>query len=118
MARLALEQSGADGVMIGRGAQGKPWRLAEIAADIYGTQPPVIPTGSDLIDMVSGHYDAMLRFYGAELGNRVARKHLGWYMDDTGTPQGLRKAILTSKDSTFVVAALADALVTDTRRAA
>ena len=117
-ARTALAHSGADGVMVGRGAQGRPWVLAQIAADIYGAPAPVIPTGTALVDMVSGHYDAMLGFYGQELGNRVARKHLGWYMDEAGTPPQLRKAILTARDPDVVFAALPDALLSETREAA
>lgn len=97
-ARSALKQSGADGVMVGRGAQGKPWLLAEIGAALYGAPAPKIPIESDLIDMISMHYEAMLTFYGPVLGNRVARKHLGWYMDHMGTAPDLRKAILTGKD--------------------
>ncbi|WP_400088199.1 tRNA dihydrouridine synthase DusB [Yoonia sp. R78084] len=94
-ARAALRLSGADGVMIGRGAQGRPWVLAQISAALHGLADPVVPQGHDLIDMVCGHYEAMLAFYGPELGRKVARKHLGWYMDDAGTPPALRKAILT-----------------------
>lgn len=117
-ARTALKQSGADGVMVGRGAQGRPWVLAQIAADLYGARRPTIPEGQALVDMVAGHYDAMLSFYGAELGARVARKHLGWYMDDADTDPVLRKSILTAKDPRFVFASLPDALLTDARQAA
>ncbi|WP_300586646.1 tRNA dihydrouridine synthase DusB [Marivita sp.] len=117
-ARNALAQSGADGVMVGRGAQGKPWVLAQIAADIFGTPKPDIPKGHALVDMVAGHYKAMLDFYGADLGNRVARKHLGWYMDDAGTVPTLRKSILTAKAAKDVLSALPDALLTDVRQAA
>ena len=117
-ARMALKQSGADGVMVGRGAQGRPWMLAQIAADIYGTPMPVIPKGHALVEMVIGHYEAMLDFYGAELGNRVARKHLGWYMDVARTDPVLRKAILTTKEPSHVIASLPDALLTDARQAA
>mgnify|MGYP000403707441 CR=1 FL=1 len=76
-ARTALDQSGADGVMVGRGAQGKPWLLAQIAADLFGGDAPEAPTGNELIDLVSEHYDAILKIYGAQLGSRVARTHLG-----------------------------------------
>ncbi len=109
-ARKALDQSGADGVMIGRGAQGRPWLLAEVAASLHGTPHPVIPQGSALIDMVGGHYEAMLDFYGLPLGPRIARKHLGWYMDDAGTPPELRKAMLTQKDPRAVLRDLPGAL--------
>ena len=117
-AQTALAQSGADGVMVGRGAQGKPWLLAQIASDIFGTPKPDIPKGHALVDMVAGHYEAMLDFYGADLGNRVARKHLGWYMDEAGTADPLRKTVLTAKDPATVLAALPDALLTDVRQAA
>ena len=109
----ALQLSGADGVMIGRGAQGRPWILAEVAHRLYGTAAPDIPAGSDLVDLVSTHYEAMIGFYGTELGGRVARKHLGWYMDDAGTNRALRRSVLTSRDPENVLALLPDALNTD-----
>ncbi|MCX8953654.1 tRNA dihydrouridine synthase DusB [Ruegeria sp. NA] len=109
-ARTALEQSGADGVMVGRGAQGKPWLLAQISHDLYGADAPDIPVGNDLIDMVRTHYQAMLGFYGADLGLRVARKHLGWYMDQAATPAPLRRAVLTSRNTDDVLRLLGDAL--------
>jgi nifR3 family TIM-barrel protein len=96
-ARRALEQSGADGVMIGRGAQGRPWLLAQVAADLYGTPAPEVPQGAALADLVAGHYEAMLGFYGVDLGGRVARKHLGWYMDHAGTGADLRRRVLTAE---------------------
>ncbi len=109
-ARAALNQSGADGVMIGRGAQGKPWQLAQIAHDLFESPAPEIPNGAALINMVMNHYTAMLAFYGRELGARVARKHLGWYMDGAETNIGLRRAVLTCKDSGEVLRLLPEAL--------
>ncbi len=106
----AMTLSTADGIMIGRGAQGRPWKLAQVSAELAGRSGPIAPTGSDLIDLVSKHYEAMLTFYGAELGRKVSRKHLGWYMDDAATPTGLRKAVLTEKDPTAVLRLLPDAL--------
>ncbi|WP_239059625.1 tRNA dihydrouridine synthase DusB [Ruegeria sp. PrR005] len=117
-ARDALTQSGADGVMVGRGAQGRPWALAEISNALYGSPAPEIPRGLALADMVIRHYEAMLSFYGTDLGLRVARKHLGWYMDEAGTPAPLRKAVLTSRDPATVIHLLADALVAGTEAAA
>jgi tRNA-dihydrouridine synthase B len=96
-ARLALEQSGAQGVMIGRGVQGQPWLLAQIAHDIYGTPAPQIPQGRDFVDMALGHYDEMQKFYGTKIGLRVARKHLGWYMDHVQTPDHLRRSVFTAR---------------------
>ncbi len=95
-ARQALAQSGADGVVIGRGAQGKPWLLAQVAHDLFGAPAPVIPQGADFARMVSEHYEAIIRFYGEVIGLRVARKHLGWYMDTSNTPADLRRAVLTA----------------------
>ncbi|MEP2921190.1 tRNA dihydrouridine synthase DusB [Sulfitobacter sp.] len=95
-AQAALDLSGAAGVMIGRGVQGRPWLLAQIAHDLHGTPAPVIPQGADFVDMVLEHYEAMLGFYGTKLGLRVARKHLGWYMDYAQTPEALRRAVLTA----------------------
>jgi nifR3 family TIM-barrel protein len=109
-ARTALDHSGADGVMIGRGAQGRPWQPALIAAELYGTPRPKIPTGAALVDMVGGHYEAMLAFYGSDLGLKVARKHLGWYMDTASTPGALRTEILTASSPGAVLRRLRDAL--------
>ncbi|WP_052836174.1 tRNA dihydrouridine synthase DusB [Sulfitobacter noctilucicola] len=95
-ARTALDQSGADGVMIGRGSQGKPWLLAQVAHDLYGTQLPDVPQGAAFAEMVLEHFEEMIRFYGETLGGRVARKHLGWYMDTCRTPVDLRRALLTA----------------------
>ncbi|MGH1413170.1 MAG: tRNA dihydrouridine synthase DusB [Pelagimonas sp.] len=117
-AQAALRGSGADGVMVGRGTQGAPWKLAEISAALYGTEMPEIPHGVEFYNMVSEHYEAMLTFYGAVLGARVARKHLGWYMDRAATPRALRQRVLTEKDPKQVLSLLADALVTDQKVAA
>ncbi|MEV8465548.1 tRNA dihydrouridine synthase DusB [Fluviibacterium sp. DFM31] len=95
-ARAALAASGAAGVMVGRGAQGRPWALAEIATDLHGQPAPQVPEGRDFVDMVEDHHKDMLGFYGASLGLRVARKHLGWYMDTANTPAALRREVLTA----------------------
>ncbi len=107
-ARQALALSGADGVMIGRGAQGKPWALAAVAHRLYGTSAPVVPQGAALADMIGGHYEAMLDFYGAGLGLRVARKHLGWYLADSDAQ--LRRLILTSEQPAEVLRLLSCAV--------
>jgi tRNA-dihydrouridine synthase B len=100
-AATALAQSGADGVMVGRGARGAPWALAQIAHDLFGGPAPDIPQGAARAQMIIGHYEAMLRFYGADLGLRVARKHLGWYLD--GAAPDLRRYALTSADPSEVI---------------
>ncbi len=116
-ARRALAQSGADGVMVGRGVQGRPWLLIEIAADLFGLPEPTIPTGPAFADMVARHYEDTLVFYGAPLGARVIRKHLGWYMTAAGTPKPLRQAILTGTPKT-VLRLLPQALAEPERQAA
>ncbi|MCY4334234.1 MAG: tRNA dihydrouridine synthase DusB [Litoreibacter sp.] len=116
-ARKALSLSGADGVMIGRGAQGRPWLLSQVAAELAGEAIPLAPIGAALIDMICAHYEAMIAFYGADLGLRVARKHLGWYMDEAGTAAPLRREVLTCKTPANTLKLLPLALV-DTQVAA
>ena len=96
-ARAAFAASGASGVMVGRGAQGAPWRLAEIAAAIWGRPAPQVPRGAALADLVTAHFDASLSFYGRDLGARVIRKHLGWYLDAAGVGPTLRREVLTAQ---------------------
>ena len=95
-AHQALKLSSADGVMVGRGAQGKPWILAQIASKLFNSPKVALPKENTLCDMVSRHYEAMLSFYGKRLGSRLARKHLGWYMDSAFTNSNIRKLILTA----------------------
>jgi tRNA-dihydrouridine synthase B len=117
-ARRALDQSGAHGVMVGRGIQGQPWLLAEISHQLYGTGAPVVPYGDALGDLVAEHYQAMLGFYGADLGMRVARKHLGWYMGYAQTGSHLRRLVLTERDPAVVLRLLPDAISATAQRAA
>jgi tRNA-dihydrouridine synthase B len=108
-ARQALQASGADGVMVGRGAQGRPWVLAQIAHALGRAPAPQVPQGSALCDLISEHYEAMLSFYGIELGLKVARKHLGWYLEAAGLA-GLRGPVLTAEEPAQVLRHLAGAL--------
>jgi len=77
--RRALALSGADGVMIGRGAYGRPWFLKQAMAMLRGEPVPVAPTLAEQGALVLEHYEAMLSHYGAGAGLRVARKHVAWY---------------------------------------
>lgn len=74
-----LEQSNADGVMVGRGAYGRPWFPAQVAAGLSGVDVPADPPPAQRRDVVHAHYDALLSHYGIRIGVPVARKHLGWY---------------------------------------
>lgn len=105
-ARRARALSKADGVMIGRGARGRPWLLAGVAAALAGRQPPPAPEGAALRDIVAGHYEAMLAHYGRTLGIRVARKQIGWYLDAAGADPGFRVRLLTADDPGIVLRAL------------
>ncbi|PHQ72182.1 MAG: tRNA dihydrouridine synthase DusB [Sneathiella sp.] len=75
----ALRQSGADGVMIGRGSYGRPWFVAQVAAYLKSGKHLADPTFDEQKAVLLEHYDALLSLYGDEVGARVARKHLGWY---------------------------------------
>ncbi|MFN7401860.1 MAG: tRNA dihydrouridine synthase DusB [Alphaproteobacteria bacterium] len=74
----ALEQSGADGVMIGRGSYGRPWFVHQACQYLRGHAIPD-PALDHQRDIVLEHYDDMLSYYGTENGIRIARKHIGWY---------------------------------------
>ncbi|QYK40198.1 MAG: tRNA dihydrouridine synthase DusB [Paracoccaceae bacterium] len=114
-ARAALDASGAAGVMIGRGAQGRPWVLAQIAHALHGGPAPQVPRGSALADLVEEHHAMALAFYGRDLGTRVVRKHLAWYLDAAGATRG---AALTSDDPAAVARHLRAALSDAPERAA
>jgi tRNA-dihydrouridine synthase B len=74
----ALEQSGADGVMIGRAAQGRPWIFRELSAGLAG-RVAMPPSLEEVRAIMLSHLAALYSFYGEAKGVRVARKHLGWY---------------------------------------
>lgn len=78
-AAAALDQSGADGVMIGRGAYGKPWLLAQVMHWWRTGEVLASPGFDQQYETVVEHYHAMLELYGKTTGVKMARKHLGWY---------------------------------------
>jgi len=87
-AERCLALSGADGVMIGRGSYGRPWRVGQVARHLAtGTAGPE-PAPAARLAVVLEHYEAILEHYGIETGVRIARKHLSWY------GRGLRNATL------------------------
>ena len=75
----ALEQSGADGLMIGRGAYGRPWLLAQVMHWWKTGERLESPSFDEQYAVVIEHYRDMLELYGAQVGVKIARKHLGWY---------------------------------------
>ncbi|KPF75171.1 tRNA-dihydrouridine synthase [alpha proteobacterium AAP81b] len=78
-ARTALAQSGADGVMIGRGAYGRPWLIAQVMAALTGRSVPADPSLAEQHALIREHYEMMMALYGDLTGVNLARKHLGWY---------------------------------------
>jgi tRNA-dihydrouridine synthase B len=84
-AQAALDQSGADGVMVGRGVYGRPWIAAEIEAALSGAvfESPDVETR---LAIVQAHLDDSLDFYGERLGLRIFRKHLAAYIDNAPWP--------------------------------
>ena len=74
-----LRQSGADGVMIGRGTYGRPWFPNQVAHYLKTGEHLPGPGLQEMYDTVSGHYEDMLEHYGLVIGNRASRKHVGWY---------------------------------------
>lgn len=80
-ARAALAASGAAGVMIGRGARGRPWILDRVARALSARAPAPAPGLAERHAIVRRHYDDMLAHYGRERGIRIARKHVGWHVD-------------------------------------
>lgn len=78
-ARTALAQSGADGVMIGRGAYGRPWLLAQVMAALQGAAAVPDPDIDEQYALIIEHYHAMIDHYGETTAVPIARKHIGWY---------------------------------------
>ena len=78
-AREVLRVTGADGLMIGRAAQGRPWIFREIAHYLATGETLPAPAPTEVRDILLGHLENLYAFYGVELGVRVARKHIGWY---------------------------------------
>ena len=78
-ARFVLERTGADAVMVGRAAQGRPWIFREIAQFLATGSVPAPPTRAEIAAILIGHLENLHAFYGEAQGVRIARKHIGWY---------------------------------------
>jgi tRNA-dihydrouridine synthase B len=113
----ALERSGADAVMIGRGAQGAPWLPGQIARRLEGGAAEEAPSLPQQLEHLRALYDEVCRHYGLRVGLRHARKHLSWALDVASACaqapaqklKAWRERILTSDDPNHVHAALTEA---------
>jgi tRNA-dihydrouridine synthase B len=104
-AREALSQSGAAAVMLGRGAQGRPWVVGQIGAQLMGQVAMAAPANDALVDLICGHYEQILVEYGTGVGLRAARKHLSWYAEAMGIEldKATRAEFLNSEDPAAVL---------------
>jgi tRNA-dihydrouridine synthase B len=107
-AEEALRQSGADGIMIGRGAYGRPWLLAQVMAWLATGERRSDPSIDEQYHVLIGHYDEMLSLYGKEVGVSMARKHLGWYTKGLPGSAEFRNRVNQEADPARVKAMLAD----------
>jgi len=102
-AKEALRQSGADGVMIGRGAYGRPWLLGQVMAELGGRGPRPDPSLDEQLDVMLQQYDEMLALYGTRTGVNLARKHIGWYTKGLPGSAELRNRVNCEDDPAVVV---------------
>ncbi len=107
-AREALEKSGADGVMIGRGAYGRPWLLNQVAHFLRTGERMAEPPLIHRLNVLRDHYEAMLEHYGVEGGARVARKHISWYSKGLPGSADFRDAVNRLEDPRQVRQAIED----------
>jgi len=98
----AVQQSGADGVMIGRGSYGRPWFIAQAVHYLKTGEKIPDPSISEQRDIVLAHYEEMLNLYGEVNGVRVARKHIGWYASGLPNSAEYRHAVNRSASSAEV----------------
>ena len=107
-ARTALAQSGADGVMIGRGAYGRPWLLGQAMAELGqgGVRPD--PELDEQLSTMLEQYDDMLSLYGTQTGVNLARKHIGWYTKGLPGSAELRNKVNQQDDPSTVITMLRD----------
>jgi tRNA-dihydrouridine synthase B len=107
-ARTALSQSGADGVMIGRGAYGRPWLLGQVMSDLGGGGHRPEPSLDEQLEAMLEQYEHMLELYGKHTGVNLARKHIGWYTKGLPGSAELRNTVNQQDDPTVVKVMLRD----------
>ena len=92
-AASVLARTGADALMVGRAAQGRPWILGEIAHYLTTGELRAAPSPAEVRDILVGHLEALYAFYGELPGVRIARKHLGWYARDRPENAAFRSVV-------------------------
>ena len=97
-AKQVLTDSGADGVMIGRGCYGKPWFLSQVIGYLRTGETSKEPPIEAQLDIILEHYEAILEHYGMEAGVRIARKHIGWYSKGLADSSEFRNKVNTLED--------------------
>ncbi len=107
-AETALAESGADGVMIGRGAYGKPWLLGQVIEWFRSGRRAPDPSIEEQYHLIVEHYHAMLALYGTETGVNLARKHIGWYTRGLHGSAEFRNRVNQQADPKVVLAMLAE----------
>jgi tRNA-dihydrouridine synthase B len=105
-ARFVLEYTGADAVMIGRAAQGRPWIFREIEHFLATGTHLAAPAVEEIRDVLVGHLHDLYAFYGYERGARVARKHIGWYTKGLRNSAVFRARMNTLDEATAQLAAV------------
>ncbi len=98
-AKYVLEQTGADGLMIGRSAQGRPWIFREVEFFLRTGQSLQEPSIAEVRDTMLAHLRDLHAFYGEDAGVRVARKHIDWYAKGRAHVQSFRSAVMQATDS-------------------
>ena len=117
-ADTALDQSGADGVMIGRGAYGRPWLLAQVMRWLQTGEHRPDPSLDEQYRAITGHYEEMLDLYGKEVGVNMARKHIGWYTKGLPGSAEFRNRVNQEPEAATVLRMLAEYYAPWTTRAA
>ncbi len=107
-AETALDHSGADGLMIGRGAYGRPWLLNQVMTWFATGRRIADPSIDEQYTAIAGHYEAMLEHYGIETGVNMARKHIGWYTKGLHGSAEFRNRVNQIADPNQVKAMLAE----------
>ena len=107
-AKFVLEYTGADAVMIGRAAQGRPWIFREIEHFLATGEKLAPPQVVEIRDVLVAHLDDLYAFYGKERGARVARKHIGWYTKGLRNSAVFRSRMNTLDDASLQMAAVAE----------